>query len=322
LEPVHEAHFRIRAPGELAGTVVQGWVRIWCGPVIIGEASVAIAVDPVGAEQVVATPEPERLVRYRKIFPSYSHADSSVVEPFAVVARAEGDEFFQDVLTLRSGEEWNRRLLGLIDEADVFQLFWSSNSLHSSHCRREWEKALALHRPGFIKPVYWEEPLPEAPALGLPPEGLRCLHFVRLPEIRVTYPTTAQWLVVVGPPTLEGQLMILTEGLTTVGRGQVDMRLNHPGVSPVHAALLASGGHVTVHDLGSTAGTTVNGQPVHASQPLRSGDILGFGPVQVRVVIPSRTRANVRPERSYGQSSSFTIREQAADQISNVGRDQ
>jgi hypothetical protein len=183
LEPVHEAHFRILAPGKLGGTVVRGWVRVWCGPVIIGEVSMMISVDPVGAQQAVATLESEKLVRYRKIFPSYSRADGTVVELFAVVARAVGDEYLQDVLTLRSGEEWNHRLLELIDDADVFQLFWSSNSLHSPYCRMEWEKALALRRPGFIRPVYWEEPLPSAPALDLPPEGLRRLHFAKVPGL-------------------------------------------------------------------------------------------------------------------------------------------
>ena len=39
------------------------------------------------------------------------------------------------------------RLLELIDEADIFQLFWSSNSMRSEYVRREWEHALALGRP-------------------------------------------------------------------------------------------------------------------------------------------------------------------------------
>ena len=113
-----------------------------------------------------APPRAEPVQRYRKIFPSYSHRDSAVVESFAVAARALGDQYLQDVLTLRAGERWDARLLELIEDADVFQLFWSSNSMGSPHCRDEWDHALALQRPLFIRPIYWEDPLPEDQGQG------------------------------------------------------------------------------------------------------------------------------------------------------------
>jgi hypothetical protein len=119
--------------------------------------------------------------RYHKIFPSYSHRDSAVVANFATVARTLGDQYLQDVLVLRPGERWHPRLLQLIEEADVFQLFWSRNSMRSPHCREEWEHALALQRPDFVLPVYWEEPRPQDPEQGLPPEALQALHFVKWP---------------------------------------------------------------------------------------------------------------------------------------------
>jgi serine/threonine-protein kinase len=46
--------------------------------------------------------------------------------------------------------------------------------------RREWEYALSLNRPTFVRPTYWEVPLPESPADGLPPDALRRLHFQRI----------------------------------------------------------------------------------------------------------------------------------------------
>jgi hypothetical protein len=46
----------------------------------------------------------------------------------------------------------------------------------SAFVRGEWEYALALGRPeGFIRPVYWQTPRPEAP--GLPPPNLARQHF-------------------------------------------------------------------------------------------------------------------------------------------------
>ena len=81
-------------------------------------------------------------------------------------------------MTLRAGEVWDERLLEIIKQADVFQLFWSWNALSSPLVREEWRQALALNRPHFVRPVYWEEPLPEQ--AGLPPVELRRLHFQRV----------------------------------------------------------------------------------------------------------------------------------------------
>jgi hypothetical protein len=177
-EPVHEVAFRLFAGATLNGSAVRGTVRIWCVPLLIGEVSLTINVRSAGAadDQSVAAQAP----RYRKIFPSYSHLDHAIVEGFEDAARALGDQYLQDVLALRAGERWQPRLLELIQEADVFQLFWSSNSMRSLYCRQEWEHALALRRSAFVRPLYWEDPLPEDMTEGLPPTALRELHFVKV----------------------------------------------------------------------------------------------------------------------------------------------
>jgi len=53
--------------------------------------------------------------------------------------------------------------------------------MRSEYCRREWEHALALPRQHFVYPIYWQDPLPRAPELGMPPEELNRLHFARIP---------------------------------------------------------------------------------------------------------------------------------------------
>lgn len=70
----------------------------------------------------------------------------------------------------------------MIEEADVFQLFWSQNSMRSEFVRREWVHAISLtHKgPGFIRPTYWEEPFPQDETEKLPPPELLQLHFTRL----------------------------------------------------------------------------------------------------------------------------------------------
>jgi hypothetical protein len=179
-EPVHQVVFGLLAGPELVGSVVRGAVRVWFGMLLLGEVSLAISVTasaPRAGSPAVAESAP----RYRKIFPSYSHDDQAIVDDFAEKARALGDQYLQDVLVLRSGEPRRARLAELIEEADIFQLFWSSNSMRSQYCKEEWEHALALRRPLFVRPLYWEDPMPQDPALGLPSAALLELQFVKVP---------------------------------------------------------------------------------------------------------------------------------------------
>jgi hypothetical protein len=178
-EPVHHVVFHLQAGPEKVGSVVRGVVRIWCGPLILGEVSVAISVTAF-ASAVQPPTVAESAPRYRKIFPSYSRHDRAIVDGFAEIVRTFGDEYLRDVIAIRSGERWRERLPELIEEADVFQLFWSSNSMRSSYCREEWEHALALGRPFFVRPFYWEDPRPEDRANGLPPAALDALEFAKV----------------------------------------------------------------------------------------------------------------------------------------------
>lgn len=110
----------------------------------------------------------------------HRHRDIEVVEQFERFVEALGDRYLRDVRYLRAGEAWSEKLEAMIVEADIFQLFWSSNSMTSPFVRQEWEYALSLQRPNFIRPTYWEEPLPAKPEQKLPPEELMRLHFQRI----------------------------------------------------------------------------------------------------------------------------------------------
>ena len=81
-----------------------------------------------------------------------------------------------------------------------------------------------------------------------------------------------------------GEMFRLGESVTTVGRGAgVDVRLDDPTVSPLHAEIVRRGPHVYVQDLGlSVNGTRVNGRRV-ARRVLAEGDVLSFGLVRTRV---------------------------------------
>ncbi|MCW2615553.1 MAG: domain containing protein [Frankiales bacterium] len=89
-------------------------------------------------------------------------------------------------------------------------------------------------------------------------------------------------------PTLRceasGALFELSQDVTTVGRGAgVDIVLDDPSVSGLHAELIRRGAYVYVTDLGlSTNGTRVNGRPV-GRRVLLEGDVIAFGAARTRI---------------------------------------
>lgn len=86
----------------------------------------------------------------------------------------------------------------------------------------------------------------------------------------------------------EGQV-IRIEDTGTLGRRE-DNRyvLDDPAVSRVHAEVRRESGAVIITDLGSSAGTTVNGERLTGPRAIRHGDLVGFGPVECRFEDPTQ----------------------------------
>lgn len=94
-------------------------------------------------------------------------------------------------------------------------------------------------------------------------------------------------------PRTSGRLVITKGGSGTfqieardyvIGRSsRADVVVDDPSVSGKHARLtVLTGGSASVTDLGSSNGTTVNGQKVQGSQAVRSGDTIGVGEAVLR----------------------------------------
>ena len=116
-------------------------------------------------------------------------------------------------------------------------------------------------------------------------------------------------------PTLRvldtGQTLLLVAEVTTVGRGPgVDLSLDDPSVSPLHAELVRRGRRVYVDDLGlSRTGTRVNGKAV-ARRLLADGDVLGFGDARVRLTgLAQEGHDTVTPPRRVRDLPDLTPRE-------------
>jgi hypothetical protein len=140
-------------------------------------------------------------------------------------------------------------------------------------------------------------------------------------------------IVVAG--VLRGQQVDLVAPHIVVGRSpDCDAMLDEPTVSRRHAIFQRRGHDVYVQDLGSTAGTTVNGDPLQGTRVLRGGDLLSLAAVDLRYepggaqldatsamtahpAPPHFTRPPHEPDRV-----EYNIDGQHADVISNIGRDQ
>lgn len=175
INAVHLEEFQIQAGAPLNGQTARGSLAVYHGSILLARVQIAIRVDAQAPQRIPMNETPATATPFRKIFASYSHKDTPIVLQFERFVEALGDRYLRDVRELRAGEIWSERLCEFIREADVFQLFWSRNAMESSFVEREWRYALALQRPQFIRPTYWEEPMPKAP--GLPPEELGRIHF-------------------------------------------------------------------------------------------------------------------------------------------------
>ena len=143
---------------------------------VLAEAQASLPTSRMGGDRIEQISEKV----FSKIFASYSRKDIEVVKTVDSILSTFGTADLRwDLKILRSGDNWWETICQEIRSCDSFQLFWSQNSSESEQVRKEWTHALECKPdPGFIRPVYWKEPLPP------PPPELEELHFAKI-DIKV-----------------------------------------------------------------------------------------------------------------------------------------
>jgi pSer/pThr/pTyr-binding forkhead associated (FHA) protein len=118
-------------------------------------------------------------------------------------------------------------------------------------------------------------PEPRVPAAAPPPLP------VKAPPVPAPAPVRVR---IAGP---ERTFDLSSTGRYGIGRArECALRLDHEGVSLRHAQLVITDtGQVLLRDLGSAAGTAVNGLRVGEAVALSNGDVVTFGPVRATVSI-------------------------------------
>lgn len=86
-------------------------------------------------------------------------------------------------------------------------------------------------------------------------------------------------------PNGEHAQVLLSDGVNRIGSApDSQVRLNLEGIAPVHCELQLAGGIVTVRVPDPGNPVTLNGKVVQGVMAVRSGDLLGVGGVQARLV--------------------------------------
>ncbi|MCA9541082.1 MAG: FHA domain-containing protein, partial [Myxococcales bacterium] len=130
--------------------------------------------------------------------------------------------------------------------------------------------------PDGAPPPRIAPPRPDAlPAPVLPPGTFRANLYLYLPDGRI------EWYALLPGQLGDGRGVF-------IGRSErCHVRIDDDAVSSRHARILADEGGLRVEDLGSTNGTTLDGEPVD-SAPLPDGALLGLGNVDARFIYSFR----------------------------------
>lgn len=165
------ATFLVTVPAQCAAGPKPGSASVRVAGTEIAKISFVLLV---GSGSTRARRVQTGINRHKTAFASYASEDRD-----AVLARVQGIQkvapslkVFTDVTSLRSGDDWERKLYQMIARADVFYLFWCRHARQSAWVEKEWRCAFQAKGIDFIDPV----PL-ESPDFAPPPPELSKKHF-------------------------------------------------------------------------------------------------------------------------------------------------
>ncbi len=95
-----------------------------------------------------------------KVFISYCHADTGLVNPVVKLLRANQTFVFQDIDHIRPGKQWRNELDQALDKSELVVVFWCEHASRSIEVAKEWKTALAQKKD--VLPLLLDStPLPE-----------------------------------------------------------------------------------------------------------------------------------------------------------------
>jgi hypothetical protein len=118
------------------------------------------------------------------------------------------------------------------------------------------------------------------------------------------------------------QVYNLDQTRVRIGReAGVDIVIDNPGVSRLHAELRKEGDGWTLTDMGSSNGTFLNGQKISATQLIKAGDEIGLGKYSVlfekALAAPVAPSAAARPAAPVADTGTMHIKAHEVTQLLN-----
>ena len=129
------------------------------------------------ATQTTPTDVHEDFVLYKLAFISYASADRREVMRRVQMLDVTKIRYFQDLLSLEAGKQWEPAIYRYIDECDVFYLFWSTAAKKSKWVKKEVQRALNRKGDNFDAPPEIIGVPIEGPPPVEPPRYLASIHF-------------------------------------------------------------------------------------------------------------------------------------------------
>jgi pSer/pThr/pTyr-binding forkhead associated (FHA) protein len=303
-------------------------LAVFVGVVVVG-LRVAQSIFGAGSKKAAATEAAARLVAYPTGSAAVLRRRFVKALTGQHVVMPSGDRVaFSELVVRVAPEDLDR----LDPDGDVERLGDDAAKLYRTHAEREgWAVPDAVHvevevdpalRPGWVPPARgsraatvdrrpleqparstdapdWDvvaDPAPARPAfldaaVARPAATQSTMAFPALvsPDAAPTVTTAPDLYLHRGAASVQ----VPRQGLTVLGRTEDSpVRLDEPEVSYRHAEVRLSGSTWQVRDLGSTNGTTIDGERIgDAWVPLRDGAVLALG--GVRVAVGSDTRGTV-----------------------------
>lgn len=155
-------------------------VNVCQSTVPIGHLKFVFRVTAPGAQPTPAQARPAPagdFVRYRQAFISYASADRAEVLRRVQMLALVKLKYFQDLLDIEPGQQWEPLIYRYIDESDVFFLFWSKAARESGWVEKEVRHALSKKGDKYDAPPEIVPVIIEGPPLVPPPPYLADLQF-------------------------------------------------------------------------------------------------------------------------------------------------
>jgi len=168
---IGNANYAVKVPENASLGSKQGTADI-----LIDGLKIAVInfIIKVAEESGAVTQVPVQEKRIETAFASYARLDRDEVLPRiqGIQKAVPSMNIFLDILSLRSGQNWDDEIHKIIPARDIFYLFWSENAQKSHWVEVEWRCALETRGIDFIDPV----PL-VSPEIVPPPPELSEKHF-------------------------------------------------------------------------------------------------------------------------------------------------